>query len=193
MNRLQMQDTELIMLVARRDRVAFECLYDRHASKALGLAMRMFGERPVAEEIVQEAFWRVWKRASSFDTRRGDFVTWLLSIVHHLAVDELRRRRGQAPLAEMDGNTEPFVNVADKGQDVAERAWSNLQSAEMRAALMQLPEAQRTVIELAYFEGLTRQEIAERLNEPLGTIHTRARLALSKLKELLASLKVNEP
>ncbi|MEP7198374.1 MAG: sigma-70 family RNA polymerase sigma factor [Chloroflexota bacterium] len=179
-------DATLIARVARRDRSAFELLYDRHASKALGLSMRVCAERTIAEEIVQEAFWRVWTRAATFDTARGNFVTWLLGIVHHLTIDHLRQQRGRPPLVAIESDRdEASFDIRDERHDVAEQAWTNLRNVEMRDALTRLPEAQRVVIELAYFEGLTRQEIAEKLREPLGTIHTRARLGLMKLKELL--------
>lgn len=185
----QLEDTELIARVAGRDRRAFEQLYDRHVSKALGLALRVLQEQASAEEVVQEAFWRVWKRATTFNRERGNFTTWLFGIVHNLAIDRLRQQRGTPPVLDLDSGAEPAWELPDLVQNVADQAWARLQQSEMRAALAQLPEAQRMVIEMAYFEGLSRQEIAERLDEPLGTIHTRARLGLLKLKELLASLK----
>jgi RNA polymerase sigma-70 factor (ECF subfamily) len=187
-----MRDEELVALVARSDRTAFETLYDRHASRALGLAMRIFRDQPLAEDIVQEAFWRVWKRAGTFDTERGHFSSWLLSIVHHLSIDRLRAGRGAPATVTIDSEFNAEMDVRDMSQDVAEQAWAKLQSGAMRDALTQLPEAQRAVIEMAYFEGLTHQEISERLSEPLGTIHTRARLGLSKLRELLRELQGQE-
>jgi RNA polymerase sigma-70 factor (ECF subfamily) len=185
-------DTELIRRVAQRDRLAFEALYDRYASASLGLAARILDDQAAGEEIVQEAFWRVWKQAGTFDAERGRFSSWLFSIVHHLAIDELRRRRSQPPTISMGGETASRGDLADDAQDVAETAWSNLQSAEVKNALLQLPAAQQTVIWFAYFEGLTHQEIAAKLNEPLGTVHTRARLGLQKLKDALAGLRVSQ-
>lgn len=185
----QPTDTQLIARVAQRDRSAFEVLYERHARHVLGLAIRLVGERAAGEEIAQEALWRVWKRAELFDARRGNFSTWLASIVHHLAIDELRRRRGHAVSIEWDPDDSQLLGLPDPTPDTDERVWVNLQRAQIRSALAELPEAQRRVIELAYFEGLTHLEISGRLQEPLGTIHTRARLGLAKLKELLVELR----
>lgn len=184
----QPTDAQLIARVARRDRSAFEQLYERHVRHVLGLATRLIGERAGGEEIAQETFWRVWKRAELFDARRGNFSTWLASIVHHLAIDELRRRRGHAIPIEWDADESQLLSLPDPAPDTQERVWANLQGAQIRIALAELPDAQRQVIELAYFEGLTHLEISERLQEPLGTIHTRARLGLAKLKELLIEL-----
>jgi RNA polymerase sigma-70 factor (ECF subfamily) len=188
----QQTDTELISRVAQRDRGAFEALYDRYAGACLGLAIRLLGDPPAGEEIVQEAFWRIWKQAATFDVERGRFSSWLFGIVHHLAVDELRRRGRRPPVIQIESEVEALRDIPDHTQDVAESAWSNLQSAEVRTALGRLPEAQRSIIQLAYFDGLTHQEIAAKLNQPLGTVHTRARLALQKLKDSLASLRLRE-
>lgn len=182
---------ELMARVARRDASALEQLYDEYSGAALGLALRMLGDRTVAEEVVQESFWRVWRRAETFEPDRR-FLTWLFSIVHHLAIDELRKRRGRASSVELDADPDQAWDLPDEGMNVEETAWSNVAGEQVRAAMARLPQAQRTVIELAYFEGLTHQEIADRLNEPLGTVHTRARLGLLKLAEILNDLKVNE-
>jgi RNA polymerase sigma-70 factor, ECF subfamily len=187
-----MDDAELIARIAKRDPAAFEQVYDRYAGRALGFALRMIAEQAVAEEIVQEAFWRIWRRATSFDARRGSFPTWLLGIVHHLFIDELRRRRGQTPLSGDDLDSDMVGNLASGAPETPEQVWDAMQSAQIRQALAQLPEAQRSVIELAYFEGYTHLEIAAKLEEPIGTIHTRARLALLKLRTSLAELRVSE-
>ncbi len=185
-------DTDLILRVAQRDRAAFEALYERYAGAALGLAVRVLSDQPAGEEIVQEAFWRVWKQAATFDVARGRFSSWLFGIVHHMAIDELRRRASRPAAVEMDSGEDSLRDVPDSSQDVAASVLSNLQSAQLQAALKQLPEAQRSVILMAYFDGLTHQQIAAKLNQPLGTVHTRARLALQKLKEALAGLRVSE-
>ena len=184
-------DNELAARMARRDRAALELIYDRYSAKAFGLVLRLLGERTVAEDVLQEVFWRAWQRAESFDAARASFGSWLLSIAHHSAIDELRRQRSRTHPntveldAPEDGETR---EVADPHTDVAESAWANVVSERVVGAISQLPEAQRRVIELAYFGGYTRQEIAAQLQEPLGTVHTRARLGLLKLKELLATL-----
>jgi len=187
----EQSDAELAARVARRDRAAFALIYDRYAAKAFGLVLRLLGDRAVSEDVLQEAFWRVWQRADTFDASRASFSSWLLSITHHCAIDELRRRRTRTKPDDIeldapdDGETR---DVADPETDVSESAWAGLVRDHVRQAIIQLPDAQRRVIELAYFGGLTRQEIAAQLKEPLGTVHTRARLGLSKLKELLATI-----
>ncbi len=188
----QISDAELMARVAGRGpeaREAFEQLYDRYAGRAFGLALRLTGDRATSEEVTQEAFWRAWQAAGSFDPARASLSSWLLAIVHHCAVDELRRQRSRGTPIELDRPEGETQSITDPEADTAEHAWANVQSAHVQAALARLPEAQRVVIELAYFGGYTRQEIAQRLNEPLGTVHTRARLGLIKLKELLASLQ----
>ena len=109
-NRTQPTDEQLMARVAQRDRSAFENLYERYAGILLGLAMRVLGERAISEEITQEAFWKVWQRAATFDSQRGQASSWLFSIVHHLAIDELRRRRGQGPRSDADVQDESFAD-----------------------------------------------------------------------------------
>lgn len=185
-------DAELMARVAQRDKRALEELYKQYAAAALGLALKMLGERNAAEEIVQEAFWRVWKRATTFELGRGQFTAWLFGIVHNLAIDEMRRRRVRPNTISTDTEEDALLELPDTEMDVAETAFAHVKGEQVRLALNKLPDAQRSVIELAYFEGLTHQEIAARLNEPIGTIHTRARLALQKLRELLLALQLDE-
>lgn len=186
-----LSDADLMARVAQRDKRALEQLYDRYAAAAMGLALKMLGERNTAEEIVQEAYWRVWKRASTFELQRGQFTAWLFGIVHNLAIDEMRRRRVRPNTVSTDADDESILDLPDHQADVAESALQLVTGERVRLALKELPDAQRSVIELAYFEGLTHQEIAARLNEPIGTIHTRARLALQKLRETLMPLQVD--
>lgn len=192
MNISAVTDADLMARVAKQDKHALEELYARYAGSALGLALRMMGERDIAEDLVQEAFWRVWRRAGTFDLQRGQFASWLLGIVHNLVIDEMRRRRVRPNPISTDEADEAMLELPDRDTDVAETAFVNVTAAQVRAALQQLPDAQRDVIELAYFEGLTHQEIAARLNEPLGTIHTRARIALQHLRRALAPLQLDK-
>lgn len=185
-------DAELMTRVAERDKRALEILYDRYAPSALGLALKMLGDRNLAEEMVQEAFWRVWRRSSTFVAGRGEFGAWLFGIVHNLAIDELRRRRARPATRSADDEDEGLSELPDRAIDVAETAFLTVTGQQVRAAMNGLPDSQRHVIELAYFEGLTHQEIAARLNEPVGTIHTRARLALQKLRQALQPLHLDE-
>ncbi|MBI3741832.1 MAG: sigma-70 family RNA polymerase sigma factor [Chloroflexi bacterium] len=184
MNLPERSDEELMSGVVRRESAALEILYDRYAASALGVALKILRERASAEDIVQETFWRVWKSAATFDSRRGAFPSWLFAMTRNLAIDELRRRAArQASDIDLD---DAASEIPDCASDVMDAVWTQMQSERVREAIQQLSEPQRQVILLAYFQGLTRQEIAERLQEPAGTIHTRARLALQKLKTLLS-------
>jgi len=176
-------DNQLIAQVARGDIAAYEILYDRYSPSVMGLAMKITGDRALAEEVVQETFWRVWSKADLFQPQRGAFTNWFYGIARNLSVDMLRRQRAQGrPVNEMEQIIE---QAADPSPDVPEAAWLNSRRQQMRAAIETLPAEQRAVIEMAYFRGMTRQEIANATGEPLGTIHTRARLALQKLRDEL--------
>ena len=153
----------------------------------MGLAFKILRDRDLAEEIVVDAFWRVWQRADQFENGRGSFASWFYGIVRHLAIDELRRRESR-PVPSMDEQLElAFAADVTHDHDVTELVARQLTADTVQNALQTLPPAQREVIWLAYFEGLTRQEISKQLGQPLGTIHTRARLGLDKLRVLLAS------
>lgn len=170
-------DEELLARAAREDVDALAALYDRHRSIAYGVALRITGSVPAAEDVLQEAFLGVWRQAGSFDRSRGPARTWLLAIVHHRAVDAVRRRRGAEPLPELDAMTPPSMVVPDIWSEVAER----LDAEAVRRALASLPAPQREAIELAYWGGLTQVEIAARENLPLGTVKGRMRLGLQAL------------
>lgn len=175
-------DDQLIAAVARGDHPALLALYDRHGRIAYGLAYRILGDAGAAEEAVQDAFLRVWRRASTFDPSRGVVRSWLLTIVHHCAIDQHRRRSGSPPVvAGLDEIAERQA-VPDAWSDVVGR----LESERVRGAVATLPGDQRRAIELAYFEGLTHREIAERDGLPLGTVKGRLRLGLRRLYGLLA-------
>ncbi len=187
-----LSDAALIARVANRDKRALEALYDRYAASALGLALKMLGDRTLAEEIVQEAYWRVWKRAATFELERGQFTAWLFGIVHNLCIDEIRRRRARPATLSTDSEDVALLDLPDANMDVPEAVLQTVTGEQVRRALNSLPAAQRSVIELAYFEGMTHQEIAARLNEPIGTIHTRARLALQKLRETFVAIDLDK-
>jgi RNA polymerase sigma-70 factor (ECF subfamily) len=180
-------DDDLMALVAQGDSVAFDVVYERHSTVAFSLAHRMCGRRQAAEDVVQDAFLSAWRRASSFDATRGSLRTWLLGIVHHRAVDALRRTGGDArrmvdrPVEEVD--VEAGVDV---GAEVADRE----QAGVVRDALTGLPDEQSRVIELAYFGGFTHTEIADMLGLPVGTVKGRMRLGLSKLRSELEPLEM---
>src|SRR5215207_681865 len=180
---LDAADEALVTKVARGDSAALEVLYDRYAATVLGIALKVLGEQALAEEVLQETFWRVWRSAATYQVERGTFTSWLFRIARNLAIDTYRRRnvRPQA-IVSVDGSDPILDETADPTMDVAEQAQSSLMNRQVRKALAALPGVQRQVIEMAYFYGMTRQEIAEATGEALGTIHTRARLALQKLR-----------
>ncbi len=176
-------DEQLIEAVARGDRHAFETLYDRYSPAVFGLALKTLREREVAEEAVQEVFWRVWQRAKSFEAGRK-FAPWLFGIAHNYCIDELRRRRAR-PQPVYEDDEHPVLSSIAEPSDVADAALESEQRRIVIGALQQLPAEQRQALELAYFGGLTQQEIAARLGNPLGTIKTRMRLGLQKLRGIL--------
>ncbi|MGH2538073.1 MAG: RNA polymerase sigma factor [Candidatus Promineifilaceae bacterium] len=177
-----LSDEELMAQVAGGDEGALEALYDRYASAALGLAVRLLSDRGAAEDVMQEAFLRVWRHAGSFRAERGSFTKWLFSITHRLAIDSLRRFSSRPEPARDEREMERLLAAPDAGANVAEDARLEIERGRVRAALTGLPPEQKQVIVLAYFQGLTRQEIAQVTGAPLGTVHTRARLGLQKLR-----------
>ena len=165
------------------DAGAFAALYDRHRRAAYSLAYRMMGERQAAEDLTQEAFLEVWRAARSYRAEKGSVRTWILSIVHHRGVDQLRwvarSRRTQDKAEAMAPTSQP-------GEAFAE-TWRNSQGAQVREALRALPPEQLKVLELAYFSGYTHTEIANLLGLPLGTVKGRMRLGLKKIREYFDS------
>jgi len=179
-------DRELLQAIARQDADALVALFDRYNRLAFGLAYRILGDAFVAEEVVQDAFMSIWRNAASYDLSRGTVRTWLLTIVRNRAIDQLRGRFGRSQ-NDVDLDTvAPLLAAPDEWDDLL----SEIQASAVRAALRALPEEQRIAIELAYFEGLTHVEIAERLGIPLGTVKSRLRLGLQKLHDLLVTSKV---
>ena len=180
-------DTALIAAIAQGSSEALEALYDRYAAVVYRMALRILKNPELAEEMVQEVFWRVWRRSSSFAQERGRVAQWMFGIAHNLCIDELRRQRSR-PAPVYEDAEHPFIqHIIDEQADVPAGAWATEQRRLIAEALHELPQAQRQAIELAYFRGLSHQEIATHLNRPLGTIKTRVRLGLQKLGSLLAA------
>jgi RNA polymerase sigma-70 factor (ECF subfamily) len=176
----QADDAALIVAIQGRDVRALEMLYDRHRVLAYSLALRSLGNPTDAEDVVQEAFLNVWRAAGTYRADRSTPRSWILSIVHHRAIDKLRSRKSRVqPVA-----LEAGMNVPDSA-DVWREVSSKLSSDDVRDALRTLPDEQRQTIELAYFEGYTHVQISELMNVPLGTVKGRMRIGLHKLKSLL--------
>ncbi len=180
-----LDDSALVALVARRDEAALGALYDRYSRLVYSLALRIVGERGLAEEVVLDSFVSVWRAAGSFVEERGRFVAWLMSVARHRAIDELRRLsvRPEGTSVELNDalrtpQPEPLEEVVDVKR----------QRALVREVMAKLPDAQRQALELAYFGGLTQQEIADRTNTPLGTVKTRMRLGMLKMRDELSRL-----
>lgn len=188
----QCDDVTLVAAVRQGDVQALEVLYNRYARPTFAFALRIVGDPLEAEELLQEAFLRVWQQADRFEHVRGSFPTWLLSITHNLAIDALRRRRRRPQRADLVDVTEILGGEADETVDLEEAASVAELRQRIQAALRALPEPQRQAIELAYFAGLSQREIAEALGEPLGTIKTRLRLGLQKLQEALRGVVPEE-
>jgi RNA polymerase sigma-70 factor (ECF subfamily) len=185
------QDEALIARLAAGDTAALSLLYDRYAGAVFSLVARIVGDRQVAEDLLQEVFVRVWQRAGTYQGARGKPLTWVLGIAHNLAIDEVRRRRRrplEADDRDEEGQLTALQSLPSLDSDPSDLAWERLRREQIVAALGQLPDAQRILIEMAYFEGYTQSQLAARLGEPLGTIKTRMRLAVQKLRELLRDL-----
>lgn len=178
-------DEDLIEQVIGGDESGLESLYDRYARPVYSLMLQMVSDQQVAEELTQEVFLRVW-RADSYCADKGRPMSWILGIAHHLAVDELRRRSARPRLVHDDPQVgRSLLEVADASPDPHELTLQGIRRRQISEALAGLPASQREVLVLAYFGGLTQSEIAETYGLPLGTVKTRTRLALGKLRVYL--------
>jgi RNA polymerase sigma-70 factor (ECF subfamily) len=177
-------DTSDEALIARLasgvDEEALSQLYDRYQASMYGLALRITRDTAMAQDAVQEAFVGVWRNAARYSVARASARTWILSITHHRAIDLIRRRRATAAIPEDDAPTDAFT-----APDVWPEVVRAVDAEAVLSALVTLPDAQRQAIELAYFEGLTQTEIADRTGAPLGTVKSRVRLGLMQLRREL--------
>ena len=185
------RDSQLMQRVARRDGDALAALYDLYAARVLGVCLRIVEEGQLAEDMLQEVFVRVWQRAHLYEPARGSLTTWLMGVTRNTCIDQLRRQRARPIALEPSSAPDalPFEEtLVDPDGDVPQRAAENARAALVRRALARLAPEQQLVIELSYFRGLTRREIARKLEWPEGTVHTRARLALQNLRHQLREL-----
>jgi RNA polymerase sigma-70 factor (ECF subfamily) len=180
-----LRDEELLALVARGDEAALGAVYDRYSRLVYAIALRVTGDRQTAEEVMQDVFQGVWQTAGSYTAGRGACAAWLVGIARHRSIDAMRSKRERARTREQTYDQGGFAETA--GAPDPELSGLDLREA-VRAALDSLPPAQRHAVELAFYGGLTRVEIAERLGEPIGTVKTRLRLGLLKLRDLLRPL-----
>jgi RNA polymerase sigma-70 factor, ECF subfamily len=180
-------DEDLMQFVQRNDARAFEVVYERHSGAAFSLAYRMVGRGNVAEDVVQEAFLSLWRSGARYERTRGSVRTWVLGIVHHRAIDQLRRASVHDKRRASDEGLDERIESGERTDtEVARRD----EAATIRSAMDSLPAEQSHVIELAYFGGFTHTEIAEILGAPVGTVKGRMRLGLEKLRNSLRMLEM---
>ncbi len=179
----QPDDGTLLKSIAGRDKAALRSLYERHSPILFSLALRILGNRPDAEDVLQEVFIQVWNTAGSYDEKRAKPVSWLILLTRSRAIDRLRSRQTRMRATEAAGAAKP-----DDPPTPIQQASASEARALVRRAVDLLPAEQRLLVELAYFGGLTQSEIAARLGQPLGTVKTRMRAAMLQLREQLAGV-----
>jgi RNA polymerase sigma-70 factor, ECF subfamily len=180
-------DEDVMQLVRRGDAPAFEVIYERHSAAAFSLAYRMMGTRAGAEDVTQDAFLSLWRSGARYDRARGSVRTWVLGIVHHRAIDALRRSTVHDKRRASDEGIEERFEARERTDVEAAR---REEAGTVRGALSSLPPDQSQVIELAYFGGFTHTEIADMLDAPVGTVKGRMRLGLKKMKAQLGEGQV---
>jgi RNA polymerase sigma-70 factor (ECF subfamily) len=177
----QEDDVALLKAIAARNEAALAQLYDRYRAILFGLLMRILNNREEAEDVLQEVFLQVWRKATDFDENRGRPFTWLVTLTRSRGIDRLRTLAARERVAETSAR-----EVSEETSDAATDAFKSEQRGLVTKALSQLPDEQKRPLMLAYFDGLTQSEIAARLGAPLGTVKTRMRTGLISLRELLA-------
>ncbi len=184
MNYEEAEDKILMECISKGDKNALEALYSRYSRQVYSLSIHMLRDPTAAEEVTQDTFFNVWRRAGSYKPNRGKVTSWLFSVAHNRTIDELRKRRREYDRVkyDVDLTNRPTESRAD---DPTEYVSVQFEGARLKSALMTLRPEQRDVVTLAYFGGLTHSEISKELEQPLGTVKTRMRLAMKKLREVL--------
>ncbi len=170
------RDRELVTRMTQGDQAALEELMTRWKRPVFSLAVRIVRNPPLAEEVTQDVFFKVWKAAHLFEEKRGAFSSWILTMTHHAAIDALRRMKSRG--SQVTNTLDNVVAATLPAPSPGVTSWQRL---KLEQALATLPEKQRQVVELAYFDGYTREEMAKVLGEPVGTVKTRLRDAITKL------------
>jgi RNA polymerase sigma-70 factor (ECF subfamily) len=186
-----LQDDILIHLVAAGKTEALSVLYDRYARLIFGLALNTIGDEHLAEEITQDVYVRVWEKAASYKSEHGKVVTWIASIARYRAIDLYRQRNVRPEGHSVRWAEAELPDFPDK-VDIEQEVEMAQRKQKVRLAMNQLPVEQRKALALAYFQGLSHQEISRELDEPLGTVKTRIRLAMQKLRQLLESESIEQ-
>ncbi len=182
----QLGDEELMRRLFHKDKRAFEAIFDRYGDLVYSTALRILRDAHLAQDVSQEIFVRLWRKPESYVAERGRFLTWMISVTRNRAVDEIRSRGRRLRHETASPEEQEREIPAGEANDPALNAQLAEQARTVRTALAELPPEQRQVIELAYFGGLTQQEISDQLDQPLGTVKTRIRLGMQKLRAALA-------
>lgn len=194
MDYTSLRDDELMDRLRGRDLGAFEALYDRYGDLVYSVSLRVVGDTYVAEDVTQDVFLRVWRRPEQFDLSRGRFITWLLSVARNRSIDQRRSqsRRMRHEAVPAPAEEEDALPSDDDRDDPALATVIADDRAAVRVALQVLPPEQKLAIQLAYFGGMTQQEIANKLGQPLGTVKTRIRLGMQKMRVVLQERRAPE-
>ncbi|MBL8207918.1 MAG: sigma-70 family RNA polymerase sigma factor [Blastocatellia bacterium] len=183
----QSDELALVERLRARDQSALDTLYERYSKVVYAIALRIVGQPADAEDVVVDSFWQVWQQAANYDVSRGQLRTWIVTIARSRALDRLRVLR-RSPLAEAE-EVDVLGREVVADDDPEQAAWLSQKSSIVRSAMAALPREQRQALELAYYHGFSQSEVAQRLGEPLGTIKTRIRLGMMKLREQLQVLQ----
>ena len=180
----ELGDHQLLQQIASMEKAALDALYGRYGTPVYSLAMHMLRHEALAEEVTQEIFLNIWLKAGSFNAERGEPRSWIMSVAHHKIVDLIRSRRRALTMTDPEGY-DTLELLPARQASTEEQVEHNLERERILGAMATLPEAQREVIFLAYYEGYSQSEMATKLSQPLGTIKTRVRLAMQKLRTVL--------